>query len=371
MKVSARWLIALACSWASSSWAASVVFISPGTENDVYWQSYVHVMQAAANTTGMSLTVLHSDRDTRKLLSMARDTLQGYARPDYLVFSNELNVAPEILRLSQGSGVKLFAVNNTLTADQIRILGDLPARYPDFIGSLVGNDEEGGYVTAKRLIALAPSVPEGDVVELLAFSGTNSTPVSLQREHGMQRAVAEHPQVHLRQIVLGGWRRDRALEQARVLLKRYPGIRLVWSANEQMAFGAMDALRERGGEPGKDIFFSAINGTALSLRAQLNGSLGVVATGHFTLGGWAMILLSRYDTAHPQARKQVGARTIDVLHVVELKDAQRFLEATRDERYRLDRQAFNVSGVGEDSPFSLKNMLPLAQPEGKKSGGER
>ncbi|MEE4131834.1 ABC transporter substrate-binding protein [Pseudomonas viridiflava] len=346
--------------WAGSAWAATVVFISPGTESDGYWRSYVRVMQSAARTTDMTLTVLYSDRDTRKLLAMARETLQGKARPDYLLFSNELNVAPEILRLSLGSGVKLFAVNNTLTADQIRIIGDLPRRYPDFIGSLVGNDDEGGYLTAKRLISLYPRQPGGGTVEMLAFSGTNTTPVSLYREQGLRRALAEHPEVHLRQIVLSGWLRYRALEQARVLFNRYPDIRLVWSANEQMAFGAMDALRERGGQPGRDVLFSAINGTSMSLQAQLDGRLSVVATGHFTLGGWAIILLHRYDTAHRQTHLQAGARTVEVLHLVERQDAQRFLEATRNEGYRLDVQAFNVSATGEDSPFSLKNMLPDA-----------
>ncbi|EPN70185.1 periplasmic sugar-binding domain protein, partial [Pseudomonas syringae pv. actinidiae ICMP 19079] len=211
----AGWLMVVGCVWAGSAFAASVVFLSPGTETDGYWQSHARVMQTAVNTTGMSLKILYTDRDTRKLLALARETLQGYVRPDYLMFSNELNVAPEILRMSTGSGVKLFAVNNTLTADQIRILGDLPTRYPDFIGSLVGNDEEGGYLTAKRLISLVLPVAEGRVVDMLAFSGTNTTPVSLQREKGMLRALSEHPEVHLRQIALGGWRRDRAVEQAR------------------------------------------------------------------------------------------------------------------------------------------------------------
>ncbi len=155
------WLMLFGFWWAGSACAASVVFLSPGTETDGYWQSHARVMQTAADTTGMSLKILYTDRDTRKLLAMARDTLQGYVRPDYLMFSNELNVAPEILRMSTGSGVKLFAVNNTLTADQIRILGDLPSRYPDFIGSLVGNDEQGGYLTAKRLISLAHPVMDG------------------------------------------------------------------------------------------------------------------------------------------------------------------------------------------------------------------
>ncbi|RMT84411.1 ABC transporter substrate-binding protein [Pseudomonas viridiflava] len=366
MKVSVvRLAVLLGCMWASSAWAATVVFISPGTESDGYWRSYVRVMQSAARTTGMTLTVLYSDRDTRKLLAMARETLQGSSRPDYLVFSNELNVAPEILRLSLGSRVKLFAVNNTLTADQVRILGDLPTRYPDFIGSLVGNDEEGGYLTAKRLISLYPHPAPGEVIEMLAFSGTSTTPVSLYREQGLRRALSEHPEVHLRQIVLGGWQRHRALEQARVLFNRYPDIRLIWSANEQMAFGAMDALRERGGQPGRDMLFSAINGTSMSLQAQLEGRLSVVATGHFTLGGWAIILLHRYDTAHRQTRMQTGARTVEVLHLVEREDAKRFLEATRGEGYRLDVQAFNVNASGEDSPFSLKNMLPTGQPNAR------
>ncbi|KPW81949.1 Sugar-binding domain-containing protein [Pseudomonas syringae pv. coriandricola] len=360
MKACLQWLIVLGWLWSAASGAASVVFISPGSETDGYWQSYSRVMQTAARTTGMSLTILYTDRDTRTLIAMARKSLQGDERPDYLLFSNELNVAPEILRLSIGSGVKLFAVNNTLTADQMRMLGDLQVRYPDFIGSLVGNDEEGGYLTAKRLISLAPRSTERSTVEMLAFSGTNTTAVSLLREKGMLRAVAEHPEVHLRQIVVSGWRRDRALEQARVLFKRHPDIRLVWAANELMAFGAMDALRERGGSPGRDMVFSAINGTALSLQAQLNGSLSVVATGHFTLGGWAIILLHRYDATQPHARQPLGARTIDVLHLVEPQDTQRFLEATRNERYQLDTRAFDTQASGEKSPFSLKSMLPPA-----------
>ncbi|MFJ4143112.1 ABC transporter substrate-binding protein [Pseudomonas sp. NPDC089734] len=352
--------------WSGSLLAASVVFLSPGFASDGYWQSYERVMQSAAGATGMSLKVLYTDRDTRKLLDMARETLQGpRARPDYLVFSNELNVAPEILRLSVGSGVKLLAVNNTLTGDQRRILGDMSVRYPDFIGSLVGNDEEGGYLTAKRLISLYPERADGQPVEMLAFSGTNSTPVSLAREQGMRRALAEYPHIHLRQIVLGGWRRDRAQEQARVLLKRYPNIRLIWAANEQMAFGAMDALREQGGEPGKDVFFSAINGTTLSLQAQLNGRLSAVATGHFTIGGWAMLLLHDYDTADVRTRAGIGERSVRVLQLVEPADTRRFLEAAKVENYHLDMQAFKRASSDDDSPFALKNMLPQVPPATK------
>ncbi|GAB7528311.1 ABC transporter substrate-binding protein [Pseudomonas sp. 3A(2025)] len=344
-----------------------MVFLSPGPASDGYWNSYAKVMQAAAETTGMHLTVEFSDRDTRTQVELARKTLKGETRPDYLVFSNELNVGPEILRLSEGSGVKLFAVNNTLTADQVRILGDLSQRYPDLLGSLLGNDEEGGYLTAKRLISLHPPVKPGQSIDMLAFSGTNATPVSLQREKGMRRAVAEHPEVHLRQVVLGVWRRDRALEQARTLLKRYPDVALIWAANEQMAYGAMDALTEIGGVPGKDILFSAINGTPTSLQAQLDGRLSVVASGHFTLGGWALVLLNEYDQGKIDRNgpAPLGNRQIGVLQVVEPEETVRFLEAAKVERYRVDIEAFHKPDSPGDSAFALRHLLPPLQPVAK------
>lgn len=354
--------VAMLCALCSAPvWAASVVFLSPGPESDSYWRSYARVMQAAADATGMSLRVEFSDRDTRTQVDLARQTLKGDQRPDYLVFSNELNVAPQILRLAEGSGVKLLMVNNTLSVDQRRILGDLSQRYPDLLGSLLGNDEEGGYMTAKRLISRLPALAPGQSVDMIAFSGTNATPVSLLREKGMRRAVAEHPEINLRQVVLGGWRRDRALEQARMLFKRYPQTQLVWSANEQMTYGAMDALAETGGVPGKDVLFSAINGTPDSLQALLDGRLSALASGHFTLGGWAVVLLSDYDRHRRAGPMPLGEREIGVLQLVERNEPRRLLEAARRDTYRVDPQAFTRPDTPDDSPFALRHMLPDAQ----------
>jgi ABC-type sugar transport system substrate-binding protein len=317
-------------------------------------------MQSAADKLGLKLEIIYTDRDTRKLLTCAREELQGTDRPDYLVFSNELNVAPEILRLSKGSGVKLFAVNNTLTADQISFLGDLSQTYPDFIGSLIGNDEEAGYLTAKQLFGLHPALEKGQTLTLLAFSGTSTTPVSLRREHGMYRALAEHPEIHLQQIVLGGWRRDRALEQARVLLKRYPDTSLIWAANDLMAFGAMDAVRETGRQPGKDVLFSAINWSPASLDARLDGRLSVIAGGHFMLGGLAMVLLHDYDVTAPVARKNMGAREARLMRLLWPEDVARVRRASQHDDFGVDVRRLSLADkpAGTDYEFLLKNPAP-------------
>ena len=77
----------------------------------------------------------------------------------------------EILRLAQGSGVKLFMVNSALTPDQMSLLGAQPEKYPDWLGSLVPNDEEGGYLMLKELIRQHGPVRPGRSSNCWRFPG--------------------------------------------------------------------------------------------------------------------------------------------------------------------------------------------------------
>jgi ABC-type sugar transport system substrate-binding protein len=355
-----RWLLLVGCLWVATAQASTVVFLSPGYSTESFWISYSAFMQAAARDLGMTLQVRYGERDPRITLSQAREALAGPNRPDYLVFVNELYMAPEILRLSQGTGVKLFAVNNTLNADQSKMLGDVRNRFPNFIGSLVSNDEEGGYLMAKELIRQHAPVAAGQTIELLAFSGAKTTPAAYRRETGLYRALAEHPEVRLRQVVHGDWKRQRAQEQGRVLFKRYPQISLVWSANDEMAFGAMAALREAGGEPGKGVLFSALNGSTPALQALLNGSLSVAVGGHFTLGGWAMVMLHDYDLQQARDRRYLGVRQLDLQQLISPHDAERLLQASRNDDYGVNFRSFSLQGKASPTAyaFSLKSILP-------------
>ncbi|MGG7554194.1 ABC transporter substrate-binding protein [Pseudomonas sp. ES3] len=339
--------------------AASVLFLNPGTSQETFWVSYSQFMQAAAKNLGMDLQIQYAERNAETTLKQAREALQGPSRPDYLVFSNELYVAPEILRLAQGSGVKLFLVNNGLTADQMRLLGAQPGKYPDWLGSLVPNNEEGGYLMLKELIRLHGPVAPGEVIELVAFSGLKITPAAQQREQGMMRALAEHPEVRLRQLVYGGWTRERAYEQARLLFKRYPQTSLVWSANDEMAFGAMQAYAETGGQPGKGVLFSAINNSPAALQALLEGRLSVLLGGHFTLGGWALVQLHDYDQGVDVSQYGGRDRQIPLLQLIDHAQARRLLGLSATQDYDVDFQKLSAKGrpTSYRYPFSLQTLM--------------
>jgi ABC-type sugar transport system substrate-binding protein len=359
LKVLCGALLALGMLVGPFAQAESVLFLSPGTPREVFWTSYSQFMQAAADDLHIDLRILYSDRTSEITIGQAREALLGPSRPDYLVFVNEENVAPEILRLAKGSGVKLFLVNNALSADQMRLLGARPDKYPDWVGSLVPNDEEGGYLMLKELIRQHPPVAPGQTIDLLAFSGLKITPSAQLREKGMRRALAEHPEVRLRQLVYGGWTRERAYEQAKLLFKRYPQTSLVWSANDEMGFGVMQAFEETGGKPGKDALFGTINNSPAALRALLDNRLSVLLGGHFTLGGWALVQLHDYNQGIDVSQYGGRDRQIPLLQVIDRAQAKRLLAMGSAQNFGVDFHKLSAKGrpMSYRYPFSLQALM--------------
>lgn len=351
------WLLVVGLSLSLGCQAASVVFLNPGRSNEPYWVSYTHFMQAAAGDLGMPLRVLYAERDPQRSLQQARELLRDGQLPDYLVFTNEGYIGPELLRLFADTPVRLFAVNNMLTTDQQRIVGGSRERYRNWIGSLVANEEEAGYLMAHGLLQAGAAAGRG--LDLLAFSGLAQAPVAQLREQGMRRALADFPRARLLQVVYGGWDRQRAYEQAQQLLRRYPQVRLVWSANDEMAFGAMKAAREAGRVPGRDMLFSGLNNSPELLGAVIDGSISVAMSGHFTLGGWAMVLLHDYDAGVDFAAHGGKDRQLPVFILLDKRRAQKLRANLARPGYGLDFRDFSLALHPKQKAyrFSLQPLL--------------
>ena len=161
--------------------------------------------------------------------------------------------------------------------------------------------------------------------------------------------------MRLRQLVYGEWNRLRAYEQATQMLKRYPQSALVWSANDEMALGAMQALQDSGRVPGKDVLFSAVNSSPQILAARLDGRLSTLVAGHFTLGGWAMVLI--HDEAKGVDIGALGGRNRQqaLFQLIDVAQARRLMGPMRSVEFRA------LSAVGKPPsyryPFSLQLLL--------------
>ncbi len=335
---------------------ASVVFLNPGFSDEPFWVGYSDFMQAAADDLGMQLEVIYGERNPPQLLEKARSVLARDKQPDYLIFVNEMYTAPELLRLFADSPIKLFSLHSTLTPEQQQIIGGSRGQYRNWIGSLIPNDEQAGYWMAKALIAKLKGKPGS----LLAFAGVRLTPSSSLREDGLHRALREHPEIKLQQMLQGEWKRQRAYEQAQLMLPRHPEVQLVWSANDEMAFGVMQAAEELGRQPGKDIYLSALNNSDEVLQARIDGKLCVLVGGHFTLGGWAMVMLHDYHAGLDFAARGGKDRVDQLFSLLDAKQAAYLKKRLKVPGYGLNFRQFSAVYHPQikDYGFSIKPLLP-------------
>lgn len=326
-----RMLALLLCCLSLPAMALSVTFINPGKHDEVYWLTATRAMEAAADDLGIRLQVLYAEREHPRALALARQIIAQPAaqRPDYVVFSNDYGTAPELLRLFEAAGIHSFMAFSGRDDQPGQPAIGLPRmHFRHWLGSLEPRAEDAGYLTARALIergrrAGLPRI--NGKLPLLAIGGDRSTPSSLLRSEGMRRAVTEAGDVVLLQEVYAGWNQQRAQEQGGWLFRRYPQARLLWAGNDLMAFGAMDAWRQRGGQPGKDAFFSGINTSAQAMAALRDDSLSVLAGGHFIAGAWSLVML--YDYHHGRDFADEGLELVRPMFTLfDDRSAARFME---------------------------------------------
>ncbi len=108
--------------------------------------------------------------------------------------------------------------------------------------TFVGSDDVAiGHVVATALIGGL-----GSKGRIVALDGTPTAPTARDRGKGLRQAVAEHPGIELLEARVGYLQRAPAREAMAALLGAHPRIDGVWTANDMMAFGAVDALAAAG-----------------------------------------------------------------------------------------------------------------------------
>lgn len=282
--------------------ALSIVFISPGFPDEQYWMSAHEAMQNAAESLDIKFEHHFTSRDQTRVIEIAQEIARRplTQRPDFVIGTNDRRSLVQMARILDAAGIKTFGAYSGLQGEERREVGPPRNTIPNLIGTLEPNVVQVGYLTAKALITQGlrenRQSPDGRV-HLLALAGDKSTPSSVYRNQGAEQAVQEFKdRAVIDQMVFTAWNRKQSRVKAEWLLARYPQAQLVWSATDQIAFGAMDALQAQTRQPGRTMLFSAINTSTPAMQALMSGQLATLAGGHFMAGAWSMVVL--YDYAH-------------------------------------------------------------------------
>ena len=150
------------------------------------------------------------------------------ARPAGVVFNptDDQQMAEDLARFA-AAGIPVAVFINRMTGPALT-----------FVGS---DDVAIGHGVAKALIDGL-----GGKGRIVALDGTPTAPTARDRGKGLRQAVAEHPGIELLEARVGYLQRAPARDAMAELLAAHPTIDGVWTANDMMAFGAVDALAAAG-----------------------------------------------------------------------------------------------------------------------------
>ncbi|MGE5482465.1 MAG: sugar ABC transporter substrate-binding protein [Bacteroidota bacterium] len=113
--------------------------------------------------------------------------------------------------------------------------------YPHWVGHITFDGVDAGYKTAVELFKSF-----GGKGKIVAVQGMLANSAAITRFQGLQKALKEYPGVELVDQQAGDWQRARAFEIVSNQLVAHPDIKGVWAANDDMAMGALEALRGKG-----------------------------------------------------------------------------------------------------------------------------
>lgn len=115
---------------------------------------------------------------------------------------------------------------------------------------------------------------EGKVAILLGSSGNN---VTEERNAGFKDQVeAEYPGLEIVAEQTGNFARDEGQAVTEQLLQSNPDITAIYAHNDEMALGAVTAVKAAGRDPGGDIKIVSIDGTANAVQAIIDGDINAV-----------------------------------------------------------------------------------------------
>ena len=272
----------------------SVVFLSP--DDSRFWQLVASFMEAVAEDLEVDLEVQY-DRESHRFsyLRMAKDVLSREDKPDYLLFMCKEHVTESMLRLADGAGVKTFTFN-TDVPDAARASIGMPR---SVLSGWLGHLSPDNIAAGRSLVTLLGKQAEqlglasGPSIPMVALSGTLDSSATKDRNGGLLAAAVQQ-RSELMQLVYANWSGTLAREKTEVLLKRYPNTVSIWSASDGMALGAIEAARNAGRTPGKDLLVGGVDWEPEALESIRQGELLVSLGRHFMGGGLALLLLHDY-----------------------------------------------------------------------------
>jgi ABC-type sugar transport system substrate-binding protein len=255
-----RFVMAFAASAIMITFAmAQTVGVSMAHFDLLFLTNLREAMAARAKEAGVKLQFEDAQGDIGKQLSQIQ-TFVAQKVDAIVVNPVDSSATTKMTKLIRGAGIPLVYVNRQPFEP---LKPGEPVVY-------VGSDENvPGKLQGEEIARLLNN--KGNVIIMMGDLATLS---AILRTEGVEKVVAQHPEMKIVQKQTANWRRNEAVDLMNESLVAGTKIDAVAANNDEMAIGAIIALQQAGKDP-KKIVIGGVDATRDALAEMEKGNLAV------------------------------------------------------------------------------------------------
>lgn len=245
-------LLGLSGCGGSSAGSGKVYYLSHNDTGTGFNEDLKQAFLAQAQAAGTSVEVLNAKNDSNTQLDNMNEAIDNGAAVIVLAAVDGEAIVPAVKKANE-AGVGIVRVNRDIADGK-------------FVASM-SDDREAGIMQGEYM---AKNLPQGAAV--LYLGGEMTQGVARMRWEGFKEACLDkRPDIKLLASADCSWNKADALKQMTLWLKVFQKVDAVVCANDDMALGAVQALKDAGRLQG--VLISGVDATAPALKAVQAGTM--------------------------------------------------------------------------------------------------
>jgi len=245
-----------------------VGFVQVGAESDWRMANTKSMQETFTEAKGYKFEMVDAQQKTDKQITAIRDFIQKDV--DYIVLAPNTEAGWDtVLGEAKAAGIPVIIVDRMIQTNDNSL-------YSAWVGS---NFKQEGYdaVTALENALKAKGVPDTKELNIVTLQGTMGSSAQLGRTNGFAEKMTAHKNWKLLDKQSGDFTQEKGQEVMESLLKSYPKIDVVIAENDNMAFGAIKAIKAAGKTcgPKGDITIVSFDAVHAAFDAMIAGDIDV------------------------------------------------------------------------------------------------
>src|SRR3954465_2575116 len=239
--------------------ASSRVAFSQDASNNPWRLAETASMQEEATKQGIKLTVTDANNDQSKQISDIKGLIAQ--KPDVLFIAPITEQIANVVKDAGAAGIPVFLLDRDVD-HSVAVPGQ------DFVTVIQSDFVQEG----KRAAVQMATATKGNA-KIIELEGTTGASPAIDRKKGFDDAIKACSGMQIVVSQDADFTRAKGQSVAETLLQSHPDATAIYAHNDEMALGAISAIKAIGKTPGKDIQVVSIDGEKDGLKAVAAGDL--------------------------------------------------------------------------------------------------